>query len=59
MKEIRLPIKVRKELRDKEIKALYRKGFSMNEICAIQNVSKTTVFFAINGRAKKKSAEKN
>ena len=50
--------KYRKEQKNKEIKALYRKGYSMNEICAIQSVSKTTVFFAINGRSKKRSAEK-
>lgn len=57
-RDIRLPIKVRKQLRNQEIKALYRKGYSMDEICAIQSVSKTTVFFAIKGRSKKGSAEK-
>lgn len=57
-KVLPLPAKVRKELRDKDIRALYRKGYSMNEICAHKNVSKTTVFFAIRGRSKKRSAEK-
>lgn len=43
----------RKELRDKKIRAHYRNGLSMNDICEIERVSKTTVFFAIHGRSKK------
>lgn len=39
--------------RDRKIVALHRAGCSMNEICRIEHVSKTTVFFAINGRSKK------
>lgn len=54
----KIPRKERIKIRNKRIKALYRAGFSMAEICADQNVSKTTVFFAIKGRSKKKSAEK-
>ena len=53
-KESYIPIKVRKQIRNDKIKTLYRKGFSMDEICMTEGVSKTTVFFAINGRSKKK-----
>lgn len=57
-----IPLKERRKIRDRKIRALYRLGYSMDEICSEmrtlgQGVSKTTVFFAINGRSKK-SAEK-
>lgn len=49
-----IPIKERKKLRDREIRSMYRLGYSMNQICAKLNLSKTTVFFAVNkGRVKK------
>lgn len=48
-----------KELRNKEIRALYRIGYTMAEICKKVNVSKTTVFFAINGRGPKKAVKKD
>lgn len=54
-KENYIPIKVRKQLRNDKIKTLYKKGFSMDEICMAEGVSKTTVFFAINGRSSKKT----
>lgn len=45
-------------MRNKKIKAFYKLGFSMEEVCREMqklgyNVSKTTVFFALNGRSKK------
>ena len=45
-------------MRNRKIKMLYRYGFSMDEVCGEMkklgyNVSKTTVFFAVNGRSKK------
>lgn len=52
--------KERRKIRDQKIRALYRKGrgYSMDEIVLIMKkegkgvgVSKTTVFFAINGRS--------
>lgn len=58
MKE-KLPVKVRVEMRNKTIRDLYRKKYSMDEICRYVNVSKTTVFFAIRGRGKKKVDGKN
>ena len=39
-----------KIIRDKEVRALYRIGYTMNEISKKMGVSKTTVFFAINNR---------
>jgi hypothetical protein len=53
-----IPIKERIKMRNRKIKMLYRYGFSMDEVCGEMkklgyNVSKTTVFFAINGRSKK------
>lgn len=50
----RIPLKVRKKQRDRKIKALYSAGYSMNEICVKEGHSKTTVFFAINGRSSKR-----
>lgn len=49
-----IPIKERKKIQIREIKALYRIGYSMNEISRKMDVSKTTVFFALNGRRRKK-----
>lgn len=53
-----IPIKERIKMRNRKIKMLYRYGFSMDEVCIEMkklgyNVSKTTVFFAINGRSNK------
>ena len=59
-----LPPAMRRELRGKVIRTFYRKGYTMDDICAISRkrpalfytssgLSKTTVFFAVNGRAKK------
>ena len=43
--------KDRRELKYRRIKDLHRLGYSMADICLIENVSKTTVFFALKGRA--------
>lgn len=56
-----LPLKERRKIRDKKIRALHRIGYSYDEICVRmkeqgEGVSKTTVFFAINGRSKKSAA---
>lgn len=50
--------KERVQRRNKKIKMFYKLGYSMDEVCAEMNklgysVSKTTVFFAINGRSTK------
>jgi hypothetical protein len=50
-----IPLKERKKIRDKQIVALYKSGLSMAEVVIAMSklgysVSKTTVFFAINGR---------
>lgn len=58
-KEVVVPIKERKRMRDNKIRALYKLGYSMNQICVEVGCSKTTVFFAINGRPKKLSQIKN
>jgi len=52
-----IPVKIRKELRNKEIRALYRIGYTMEEICKKLDVSKTTVFFAVN-KGRRSSKEK-
>lgn len=39
-----------RELRNKEISALYRIGYTYEEIAQKLNVSRTTIFFAIKGR---------
>lgn len=59
-----IPAKERVKLRTKKIRALYGIGYSMDQICEEmkklgQGVSKTTVFFAIKGRNKKKGGRKN
>lgn len=55
-----IPVKIRREVRDKKIRALFRAGYTMEAICKMEGHSKTTVFFAIKGRSKvKKSVEKN
>ncbi len=43
-----------RELRNKEIRALYKIGYTYEEIAKKLNVSRTTIFFAIKGRAPKK-----
>lgn len=53
-----IPIKERIKMRNKKIKAFYKIGYSMDEVCIEMkklgySVSKTTVFFALNGRSKK------
>lgn len=58
LKNQTIPIKERIKMRNRKIKMLYRYGFSMDEVCGEMkklgyNVSKTTVFFAVNGRSKK------
>lgn len=56
-KPIIIPSKERRKLRDRKIRALHRLGYSMDQICMEMNVSKTTVFFAVNpdGRSKTKT----
>lgn len=58
-----IPVKDRMRIRNKQIVGLYRSGLSMDEVVKAMSrlgygVSKTTVFFAINGRSKK-SAKKS
>ena len=53
-----IPLKELKKLRNKKIVALYRSGFSMDEVAREMQISKTTVFFAVNGRWTKKAAER-
>lgn len=50
-----IPVKDRIKVRNKQIVALHKSGMSMQDVCAAMlklgySVSKTTVFFAINGR---------
>jgi hypothetical protein len=58
-----IPAKERKRIRTRKIKVLYGLGYSMDQIVAEmaqlgQNISKSTVFFAIRGRVSKaKKAE--
>lgn len=57
-KEDSIPIKERLKMRNRKIKAFYKLGYSMDEVCVEMkklgySVSKTTVFFALNGRSKK------
>ncbi len=67
-----IPVKERKELRSKMIRRLYNRGrgLTMNAIVELSKenprifygttgVSKTTVFFAVNGRSPKISSHKN
>lgn len=67
-----IPVKDRKRLRNELIRKLWAngEGHSMDAICAMSRknpemfygtsgLSKTTVFFAINGRPKKKVGNKN
>lgn len=54
-----IPLKEQRRLRNARIKSLYRQGHSMDDICRVLNVSKTTVFFAINGpKTKGKSSKR-
>jgi hypothetical protein len=58
-----IPLKERKRIRDQKIRALYRILKSMDLVVLEMKklgygVSKTTVFFVVNGRSTKKSAEK-
>ena len=55
----RVPYKIRREIRDKEIRALYKTGnYSYDDIAHKVGVSKSTIFFAINGRWTKKAKER-
>lgn len=54
-----IPLKEQRRIRDARIRALSKSGYSMNEICRVLNVSKTTVFFAVNGKKKKNKSEKH
>lgn len=56
-----IPRREKNRIRDKRIRGLYREGLSMDEVVLEMRrfgygVSKTTVFFAINGRYSKKVA---
>jgi orotate phosphoribosyltransferase-like protein len=46
--------KDKKVIMEKRTRDLYKLGWSMDEISKMLNISKTTVFFAIRGRSKKK-----
>ena len=48
-----IPLKEQRRLRVKRIKALYASGYSMDEVCKVLGVSKTTVFFAVKRRKAK------
>ena len=57
---IELSIIARKRIREEQRKVidqkicdLYNLSYSMNEICDMLSVSKTTVFLAVNGRTRK------
>ena len=52
-KDLILP-KEQKEIRNKRIREFYKMDYTMEQICKIVGCSKTTVFYAIKGRAKKK-----
>lgn len=54
-----IPPKERKRLLYREIKALYKIGYTMEQISLKLNVSKTTVFFAVKGRSKKSVVSRN
>ncbi len=58
MNMIPLKSKEVRELRNKEIRALYKLGYTMEQICKKVDASKTTVFFALRGRAPKKKSSK-
>lgn len=49
----RIPLAEQKRLRDSRIRAMYSKGISLDEICNVLHVSKTTAFFAVNSKEKK------
>ena len=49
-----IPNKDKKAILYKKIKDLRKLGWSMDEIVELLSVSKSTVFFAISGRAKRK-----
>lgn len=54
-----IPLKERKKIKIKEIRALAKIGYSMDQICLKTNSSKTTVFFALHPTIKRKSNPKN
>jgi len=71
IQETILSVQERKRLRNKAILEFYKKGkgYTMDQICEISRkkpewfystsgLSKTTVFFAVNGRSKKKPIKK-
>ncbi len=58
-----IPVKDRIATRNKQIIALYKSGMSMDDVVGAMlklgySVSKTTVFFAINGRWTKAAKER-
>lgn len=63
MKFQTIPTKDRVKMRNNKIKAFYKLGYSMDEVCVEMAkigyaVSKTTVFFALNGRSNKANARR-
>lgn len=49
-----IPKDEQRRLRNSRIKALYRGGMSMDDICRELKVSKTTVFYVVGGKKKNK-----
>jgi hypothetical protein len=62
MNKIILPPAVSRDIKYARIRVLWNGGkdphYSMEQICRMENCSKTTVFFAIRGRSKKRVAKK-
>lgn len=54
----KIPYKDAKEILYKKIRDLHRLDYNYEEICRLLDVSKTTVFFAIKGRARKNKNRK-
>ena len=52
-KNLILPVKVKKAIRNAKIRELYKAGYTLEDICKTEKVSKTTAFFAVRGRSKK------
>ena len=51
--------KLERDLKVKRIRALFKMGWSMEDICVKERCSKTTVFYAVNkGRNKNKNKNK-
>ena len=47
-----IPKNVKNELQKKEAKALYKIGYTFDQIAAKMKISKTTVYFYVKGRKK-------